>query len=47
MEGFLNYIKVPYLRYFIHGHQHLSETTRIGATTVIGVFGETALEIED
>ncbi len=45
-EGFLSYIETTQPRYFIHGHQHLNKTTRIGATTVIGVFGETILEIE-
>ena len=45
-EGFLSYIETTQPRYFIHGHQHLNKTTRIGATTVIGVFGEAILEIE-
>lgn len=44
-DGFLSYIETARPRYFIHGHQHLNGITKIGDTTVIGVFGETILEI--
>jgi hypothetical protein len=43
--AFLNYIETARPRWFLHGHQHLSSTTRIGDTEVVGVFGETLLEI--
>ena len=45
-DAFLEYIKTEQPRYFIHGHQHLDAITRIGATTVISVFGEKLIEIE-
>lgn len=45
-DGFLSYIEKNQPRYFIHGHQHLDKVTRIGDTTVIGVFGETELEMD-
>ena len=44
--GFLNYIETARPRYFLHGHQHLRETTVIGDTRIIGVFGEEVIEIE-
>ncbi len=45
-EGFLSYIENTQPRYFFHGHQHLRSTTRIGDTEIIGVFGETVIQLE-
>lgn len=45
-DGFMSYIKNSQPRYFLHGHQHLRSTTRIGETEIIGVFGETVLQFE-
>jgi len=42
-DAFLAYIELNQPRYFIHGHQHLSNTTQIGATTLIGVYGEAVI----
>ena len=44
-EGFLDYIERTHPRYFIHGHQHLNLTTKIGETTLTGVYGEAIIEI--
>ena len=44
-DGFLDYIERTHPRYFIHGHQHLNLTTRIGGTTLIGVYGEANIDI--
>jgi len=45
-DAFLTYIELNQPRYFIHGHQHLARTTQIGATTLIGVYGEAGIELE-
>ena len=45
-EGFLDYINTRRPRYFLHGHQHMNGITEIGDTCVIGVFGETLIELE-
>ena len=45
-DGFLEYIQRARPKYFLHGHQHRSAITRIGETTVIGVFGETFIDIQ-
>lgn len=44
-QAFLDYIERVQPRYFFHGHQHVNETTRIGDTEVIGVYGELVIEI--
>ena len=44
-EGFTNYIKRSKPKYFLHGHQHVNQTSTLAETTVIGVFGETVIEI--
>lgn len=44
-RGFKEYIDRTRPKYFIHGHQHLNQLTSIGETQVIGVFGETVLEV--
>ena len=44
-DGFLDYIERTQPRYFIHGHQHLNLTTKIGGTTLIGVYGEANIDI--
>ena len=44
-DGFLEYIERTQPRYFIHGHQHLNLSTKIGETTLIGVYGEAIIEI--
>ena len=43
-DGFIEYIERTQPRYFIHGHQHLNLTTKIGETTLIGVY-EAIIEI--
>ena len=45
-EGFNDYILRAKPKYFIHGHQHLSATTSIGPTTLIGVFGEAIIDLD-
>jgi Icc-related predicted phosphoesterase len=45
-DGFIRYIERAKPHFFIHGHQHLSQTSRIGDTTVIGIFGERILEVD-
>ncbi len=45
-RGFKDYIDRTQPRYFIHGHQHLNQVTSIGDTQVIGVFGETEIELQ-
>lgn len=44
-QGFLEYIQRARPRYFIHGHQHLDATTELDGTQVIGVFGESVIEL--
>jgi len=46
-DGFIEYIRRERPRYFIHGHQHLSATTQIEETTLIGVFGEVIIDLEE
>jgi calcineurin-like phosphoesterase family protein len=45
-DAFLAYIELNQPRYFIHAHQHLSRITQIGATTLIGVYGEAEIELD-
>ena len=45
-EAFVGYIRRVQPRLFFHGHQHISQETRIGETRVIGVYGQQRLEIE-
>ncbi|MCW1886532.1 hypothetical protein OKA04_17470 [Luteolibacter flavescens] len=45
-DAFLKYIETSRPRYFLHGHQHLRQTTMIGDTRVIGVLGEEVIEVE-
>jgi Icc-related predicted phosphoesterase len=44
-DGFRDYIERVQPQYFFHGHQHLNQTTRIGKTELIGVFGEMLIEL--
>ncbi len=44
-EAFVEYIERAKPRLFIHGHQHVNRETRIGETTVIGVYGFRRLNI--
>lgn len=44
-EGFRDYILRARPRYFLHGHQHFNATTRIGETTVVGIFGEILFDL--
>ncbi len=44
-DAFRDYIARTQPQFFIHGHQHLNQVSHIGETTVIGVFGETILDI--
>jgi uncharacterized protein len=45
-EAFVTYIHRVQPRFFLHGHQHATQETRIGETRVIGVYGQQRLEIE-
>lgn len=45
-QAFRDYIERVQPHYFLHGHQHVNQTTQIGATKVIGVYGELALELQ-
>jgi len=38
-DSFREYIEKYQPRLFLHGHQHLNSTTKIGKTEVVGVFG--------
>lgn len=44
-NGFRDYIERVQPRYFFHGHQHTNQTTRIGKTELIGVFGELLIDL--
>lgn len=44
-DGFLEYIERTQPPYFIHGHQHVNQMTILGETKIIGVFGETVVEL--
>jgi Icc-related predicted phosphoesterase len=44
-DGLLDYVEREQPAYLIHGHQHLNTVSLIGETQVIGVFGETVLEL--
>ncbi len=44
-EAFVNYIRCAKPRFFFHGHQHISQETRIGETRVIGVYGRQTFEV--
>ena len=45
-EGFADYIDRVRPRYFLHGHQHVNQLSQLGETTIIGIFGEAALDLE-
>jgi Icc-related predicted phosphoesterase len=45
-EAFAAYIRRVQPRLFFHGHQHISQETRIGETRVIGVYGQQRFEIQ-
>lgn len=44
-EGFADYIYRAKPRLFIHGHQHISKETKIGESTVVGVYGCTKIPL--
>ena len=46
-DGLLDYVQRSTPKYLIHGHQHVNQTTTIGQTTVIGVFGEAFLLLDN
>jgi Icc-related predicted phosphoesterase len=45
-EAFIPYLDKAEPRLMIHGHQHLDIFTIRGATTILGVFGETIIHLE-
>jgi len=45
-EAFVGYIRRAQPRFFFHGHQHISEETRIDETRVIGVYGQQRFDIQ-
>lgn len=44
-HAFTDYIARAQPRWFLHGHQHVNSVTRVGGTTVIGVFGERLIKL--
>lgn len=44
-EAFSSYILQHQPEYFIHGHQHSNQISKIGKTTVLSVFGEVILNL--
>ena len=44
-EAFVTYIHRAKPKFFLHGHQHMTQETRVGDTRVIGVHGQRMLEI--
>lgn len=44
-DAFVSYIELAKPRLFIHGHQHVDRETRVGDTTIIGVYGSRRLTI--
>ena len=44
-EAFVRYIERVQPRWFIHGHQHIDQETRVGDTRVIGVYGQRLLTL--
>jgi Icc-related predicted phosphoesterase len=42
-EAFVTYIHRAKPRFFLHGHQHMTQETRVGETRVIGVHGKKRL----
>jgi len=45
-DAFVGYIRRVQPRLFFHGHQHVSQETRIGQTRVIGVYGQQRFDIQ-
>ena len=45
-QGFAEYIARTQPKYFLHGHQHMNGATAVGDTKVIGVFGESTIELQ-
>ena len=45
-DAFLDYIDRAQPRFFLHGHQHVNRTSKLGGTNIVGVFGETVLNFE-
>ena len=43
--GFTEYIERAKPKYFLHGHQHSNRITQVESTTVVGIFGESTLDI--
>jgi Icc-related predicted phosphoesterase len=44
-QAFTDYIDRAQPEYFIHGHQHCNQVSQRGGTTIVGVYGETVLEL--
>jgi Icc-related predicted phosphoesterase len=45
-EVFGGYIRRVQPKFFFHGHQHVSQETRVGETRVIGVYGQKTFDIQ-
>jgi hypothetical protein len=43
---FGDYIERVQPRYFLHGHQHVDQITLTGTMMVVGVYGETVLDLD-
>ncbi len=49
LQGFVafgDYVERVQPRYLLHGHQLVDQTTLIGATIVVRVYGETVLDLD-
>jgi Icc-related predicted phosphoesterase len=45
-EAFTDYIDRVQPAYFIHGHQHVNQVSQRDGTSIIGVFGEAAINLK-
>jgi uncharacterized protein len=44
--AFMDYIDRVQPGYFLHGHQHMNKVSQRNGTTIIGVYGEVALDLD-
>ena len=44
-NAFVRYVRRTKPKLFTHGHQHLDQETQLGATRVIGIYGQRLLAI--
>lgn len=46
-DGFREYIVAKRPRFFIHGHQHANDISKLEDTTIVGVYGTRVLDINE